>query len=106
MLSELNPNELMYILNYFVEELKKNSSISQQRIVNWLMALFDGHITLLISDEHFTQPLKELSILLQQHIAICENCEEIKPYIEQIQFNLPLPKINTDEYIIVDLLMQ
>ena len=39
-------------------------------------------------------------------VELIDRWKEIKPYIEQIQFNLPLPRVNTDEYIVVDLLFQ
>ncbi|EKE37424.1 hypothetical protein ENUP19_0002G0054 [Entamoeba nuttalli] len=106
MLSQLNPNEVMNILKYLIQQFESNTPISQQRILNWLMAFFDAHITLLITDQQFTAPLKQLFAILQKEIQLSENCEALKPYIEQIKFNLPLPTVNTDEYVVIDLLYQ
>ncbi|EDR24882.1 hypothetical protein EDI_026060 [Entamoeba dispar SAW760] len=105
-LSQLNPNEVMNILKYLIQQFESNTQISQQRILNWLMAFFDAHITLLITDQQFTAPLKQLFAILQKEIQLSENCEALKPYIEQIKFNLPLPTVNTDEYVVIDLLYQ
>lgn len=103
MLSKLSPTEVLSLLQFLVGLFHSKGAPKMQWIVNWLMALFDAHITLLVTNPQFVEPLRKAARVIEEQISVTELCESLQPYVQQAKSNLPLPNINKSEYVIVDM---